>query len=148
MTRTKRILVVAAVGAALAGAGCGSDSEDFITDYNKATAPLATLTTDLSGGVSGGRDGTAQAERSLTRVADELDSVEGRLRALKPPSGAQDEFDALLGALRGNTTLTRQMVDTLGKGDVDGLAARTQQLADRGAALVRAEQALRAAVAG
>ena len=150
MPRRTRLLALPAVAVALAAAGCGgSDENDFIDGYNQATQPLTQLMTDLGGTTAAtGAAGQKQAEQQLTKLADGLEDVEGKLDALDPPSDARDEFDRMLKALDANTAQVRTMAKALGTGDVDRITAASTKFAEQGTALVEAEQALRTAVNG
>jgi hypothetical protein len=134
------LVLVPVLAAALAGAGCGnSGSNDFVEGYNAATAPLTQLMTDLSG---------TPSEKSLTKMADGLEDVKGKLATLDPPDDAQHELDTLLASLDANTAEVRKMAKAVKSGDVEKLTAATQSLSTEGAELVQAEEALRAAVEG
>jgi hypothetical protein len=150
MPRPTRLLVLPAVALAIAVAGCGDDGKnDFIDGYNAATQPLTQLMTDLGSASSPtGAAGEEQAQRSLTKLADGLEDVEGELGALEPPSDAKDEYDRMLAALDANTAQVRTMAKAIGSGDLERMTAASTEFAQQGTALVEAEQALRTAVNG
>jgi hypothetical protein len=144
MRHTVRTLLVPALAAAaLVGAGCGSD-DDFVEDYNNATAPLARL---ASAGATGtGQDGAPN--QNLARMADGLEQVEERLRALDAPADARKEYDRLIAAVDAGGAQVRRMAEAVEAGDMDRFADEARTFSARGAELVQAEQTLRAAVEG
>lgn len=150
MHRRISLLALPAVALAIAATGCGDGGkDDFIEGYNQATQPLTQLMTDLGSASSAtGAAGQQQAEEKLTKLADGLEDVEGKLGALEPPSDAQDEFDTMLKALDANTAQVRTMAKALGSGDVDKITAASTAFTEQGTALVAAEQALRTVVNG
>jgi hypothetical protein len=139
--RLPKPLLPALAAVALVGAGCGSDS-DFIEDYNAATAPLARI---ASGGVSGlGQDGAPN--ENLARMADGLEEVEDRLRALDAPGDARKQYDRLIAAIDASGAQVRRMAEAVEAGELDAFADEASAFSARGTELVEAEQALRAAV--
>jgi hypothetical protein len=146
----RRVLITAAVVAALAVAGCGgSDGQDFVENYNDAVAPLQKLTTTLQTGTSANLTDAKSvdaAERDLRKVADEFDAVGGRLRALEAPSGAQDELDRFLTSLDANSGQIRQIARAVKSRDPQRLSSAAAEFATQGTQLVEAETALRNAV--
>lgn len=141
MRHSRKMIIAPVLALALAGAGCGSggDDNDFVDSYNDATAPLAQLSSDLSGSPS---------KDSLTKVADGLDDVGARLGALEAPDGAQDELDRMLAAIDSNSKQVRVLAKAVRSGDLDKLSAATKDYSSAGSELVAAEQALREAVGG
>ncbi len=141
MNPTRTLLLAPVLALALAGAGCGSGEEnDFIEDYNAATTPLTELTTELGSG--------APTQESLGKMADGLEDVKVRLAELDPPDDAQDELDRMLTALEENTAGVRKMAKAVKANDIERMTTATQEFSAKGAELVEAEQALRAAVEG
>ena len=150
MHPAKRMLLLPALAVALAAAGCGDGGKnDFIEGYNAATQPLSQLMGDLgTASAATGADGQAEAEQKLVKMADGLDDVEGRLRALEPPSDAKDEYDRMLAALDANTAQVRTMAKAVKSGDLDKLTKATTEFSKKGTELVAAEEALRTVVNG
>jgi hypothetical protein len=137
-----RILLAALV---LAGAGCGGGGDgygesEFVDGYNRATAPLTDLEADFGSRVP--------SARTFTQVADRLDDVRGRLAVLTPPDGARDELDRMLAALDASGGQVRRLAKAVRSGDPDKIDAATRRYSTAGAEMVRAEDALRAAVDG
>jgi hypothetical protein len=140
MTPTRKLFLIPAVAIALAAAGCGnSDENDFIDSYNAATKPLTELTTSIS---------ASPDEQSLTKMADGLEDVKGKLAALDAPGDAQDELDALVAAIDSNTAEVRKMAKAVKSQDVEQLTAAAESFSTEGQKLVEAEEALRQAVEG
>jgi hypothetical protein len=146
MKPIKRVLLPALAVAALAAAGCGGDDNDFVADYNAAVAPLQRLTSDIAGGA--GLATGPGAQRSLVRMADGFEAVEGRLRLLEPPGDVREELDGMIAALDASGEQVRTMADAAETGNLDLLTAEAQAFSTQGAALVRAETALRTAIGG
>jgi hypothetical protein len=150
MHPAKRLLLLPAVAIALAAAGCGDDGKnDFIDGYNSATQPLNQLMGELGTASSAtGAAGQKEARQKLTKLADGLEDVEGKLGDLEPPSDAKDEFDRMLKLLDENTDQVRTMAKAVGSGDVAELTKASAAFAEKGGQLVEAEQALRTVVNG
>jgi hypothetical protein len=142
--RLPKPLLPALAAVALVGAGCGGSDSDFIDDYNAATAPLARI---ASGGAAGlGQDGAPN--ENLARMADGLEAVEDRLRALEAPGDARKEYGRLLAAVDASGAQVRRMAEAVEAGKLDTFADEARAFSASGAELVEAEQALRAAVDG
>jgi ABC-type transporter Mla subunit MlaD len=141
----RKLIIAPLVALAIAAAGCGgSDSDEFIESYNEATAPLQELTSELGSAAGGG----AGAEKQLNQMADGLDDVGNKLAALEPPDDAQDELDAMVGALEDTTAQVREIAKAAKSGDVEALTAAATELSNSGTALAEAETKLKTAVEG
>jgi len=141
MTHKRTQAIAMVIAGALAAAGCG-ESQTFVRDYNEATKPLLKLTA-----VAAGADSSASV-RQFDGMADQLDAVDTRLRGLEPPADARDELTRLRKAIAASARRVRRMASAVRERDQRRLAREAQRWAREGAELVRAEQALKAAVQG
>jgi hypothetical protein len=141
MTHKRTQAIAMVIAGALAAAGCG-ESQTFVRDYNEATKPLLTLTANAA------RTDVSASVRQLDGMAGQLNAIDTRLRGLEPPADARDELTRLRKAIAASARRFRRMASAVRERDQRGLVREAQRWAREGAEMVRAEQALKAAVQG
>ncbi len=141
MTHKRTQAIAMVIAGALAAAGCG-ESQTFVRDYNEATKPLLKLTANAAGA------DLSASVRQFEGMAVQLDAVDTRLRGLEPPAEARDELTRLREAIAASARRVRRMASAVRERDQRRLAFEAQRWAREGAEMVRAEQALKAAVQG
>jgi hypothetical protein len=138
------------LGLLLAAPGCGDDEADrFREDYNAAVDELSQVNADLeqlSGATSSRTERRIASE--FDRVADSTDRARRNLAKLEPPDDAEDEFDALLGALKKGVADLRAFVDALEADDLQGRRRAVEKLAASTEAIAAAEDELKREVGG
>jgi hypothetical protein len=132
------------VVAALAAGGCG-ETANFVEDYNQATRPLRTLTTEVS--TADGKPADVDAGvRRLNRISGRLEAVADRLGALEAPDDAKPLLRRLIVTIDASALRLRGMAKAVRRRDLRRLASERRRFARAGAEMVQAEQALKAAV--
>jgi hypothetical protein len=140
--RRRRSIALAALGATLLVAGCGSD-QGFIDDYNKATKPLTSLNRDIGGTVGGATKASNKTiSKQFDSLADRADGVNADLAALSPPDNAKGAFSDLRGALHDATRDLREAAKAAKSSDSRGFQSATESLSKHGEQISQAENAL------
>jgi hypothetical protein len=138
----KRIMISAAAALALAVAACGGS--DFAQDFNATQQPLAQKLEDVAHGPAP-RDMDEYAAR-MKVLADVFDQVGVRMRELRPPADARDEFDAYVRGVTDSARAVRRLEAVARKGKPEPVAAALPKVQAELARVERLERALVAAI--
>lgn len=147
MRRSPAIALAVALSVLLV-VGCGGDQE-FIDDYNDATAPLSRLNRDVAGTVNGARGSSDdQVAKRFDGLVARAEKVNHSLADLHPPEDAEQPFADLKTALRKATGDLRHASSAAAESDAREFAAATTALARHGNEIIAAETALKRKVEG
>jgi hypothetical protein len=148
MTRPRAALLL--LLAALVGAGCGGEDETadrFKDGYNAAIERLNDVNANIQ---ESGEQLAAQSGSEIGKEFDRIAATAAQTRAeladLRPPEDARDEFDELLGAIRGGVSNIRAVADAARAGNQEQFQEATEALAESGEEISEAERRLKDAV--